>query len=123
MANPTGKGGFKPGQSGNPAGRPRKNKALTEILDRAGSKTIEYDDKRISSKRLMTRLAWQGVTTGQIRFPDGRTLQLSLQDWLDFVQWIFNRVDGPPPKPIEITGMEGGPVVIQYTGNADPNDL
>ncbi|MBV8745865.1 MAG: hypothetical protein JO134_12580 [Xanthobacteraceae bacterium] len=30
--NPTGKGGFKPGQSGNPGGKPKQLKAVLELL-------------------------------------------------------------------------------------------
>lgn len=36
MANPTGKGGFKPGQSGNPGGRP---KVIADVKDLARSHT------------------------------------------------------------------------------------
>lgn len=32
-------------------------------------------------------------------------------------------MDDLPTKRQEITGAEGGPVIIRYTGNADPNDL
>ena len=38
---------FQKGQTGNPNGRPPKSRALTEILEAAGGKTIEYQGKSV----------------------------------------------------------------------------
>lgn len=71
----------------------------------------------------MARLLWEGITTGQATLPSGKVLSLAPPDWLGLVKWVYMHIDGPAPKPIELTGAEGGPLVIEYTGNVDPNDV
>jgi hypothetical protein len=99
---------FKPGQSGNPAGRPRKGKALTEILQTAGAKTLEYDGKRITGKRLIAHLLWQAATAGAVIFPDGRSESLDMEGWLDVVKWLYTRLDGAPTQAIDIQALSVG---------------
>lgn len=103
----TGRGGkrstsWKPGQSGNPRGRPPKTRALTEILKRAGSSTMEYEGKRISGKRLMAMLLWQVVKTGTVTMPDGTVIKADFDDWFSVVKFIYQHVDGPPPKVVDL---------------------
>jgi len=104
------------GKSNNPRGRPPKSRALTEILERAGSKTLEVDGKKISSKQLVARLAWELVTTGQVALPEPdapRTLVADMDDWLAAVKWIYAQVDGPPKQELEHSGPGGAPVTIR----------
>ena len=117
MANPTGKGGWGAGQSGNPKGRPKKNRALTEILARAGSKTIEdYDGKRRSGKRVMARLLWEAATTGVVQFP-GNTdkTTISLSDWLGIVKFVYGHIDGPPMQALGVT-VDGELSILRVKG-------
>ena len=100
------------GQSGNPNGRPRKQRALTEILERAGSSTIEVDGKRISGKRLVARLLWEIAKTGKATLADGREIVAGPQGWLDVVKFLYSQVDGPPPKDLNIGGQEDNPFII-----------
>ena len=53
MANKTGKGGFKKGKSGNPAGRPKKGDTFGDILDEYILKTKDKD----STEWLVEKLA------------------------------------------------------------------
>jgi hypothetical protein len=104
---------WQPGESGNPAGRPPKSRALTAILERAGSQTLDVDGKKVSRKRLLAELAWQLVSTGKATFPDGTVLEAAPKDWLETVKWIYSHIDGPPKQVLEHTGKDGGDVVFR----------
>jgi hypothetical protein len=106
---------YKPGQSGNPNGRPKKDRALTDILARAGGVMVEIDGERLSGRRLMARQVWEGISTGTVTFPGGKKLALSPQDWKDFVKWVYTHIDGPPRTELDVTsGGDALKVVIEY---------
>lgn len=101
---------FVKGQSGNPAGRALKGRALTEILERAGNATIAIPGQagRTARKQLTARLAWEGATTGRVTFaddPEPRVLPLDAADWIGLVKWIYSQVDGPPPAGLDVTTL------------------
>jgi hypothetical protein len=106
------------GQSGNPKGRPPKGRALSEILERAGSAGVQVGDKRISGKRLVAQLVWELAATGRALLPqpDGSAVMLevtSADEWLAVVKLIYGQVDGPPPKDINLGGQTENPLVVE----------
>ena len=93
---------FKPGASGNPSGRPRKNQAMTDILEKALSKTVETNNGKVRGKRLLATLVSEAVLTGKITFPgDAEPSTVSVKDWTEFVKWIYERIDGKPIQPTD----------------------
>lgn len=48
-------------------------------------------------------MAWEGLTTGIVTFPDGKRLELSPGDWKDLLKWIYAHVDGPPKAELDVT--------------------
>lgn len=101
------------GQSGNPSGRPVKNRALTGILERAGSKTVEVNGKRVSGKRFMAQALFEVATTGQTVLANGREIVAGPQAWLEIVKFIYSQVDGPPPKDVNLGGQADNPLLIE----------
>ena len=114
---------WKPGQSGNPKGRPPKNRALTDLLAKAGSKTLEdVDGKKRNSKRILARLMWEFVINGSARFPDGTVVAAKdSDDWLAAAKFIYQHIDGPPPKEIDLTSG-GQPIKTYITVSPDDWD-
>jgi hypothetical protein len=113
---------FQKGQSGNPNGRPRKDRALTTIVEQAGSAMLDVAGKRINRKRVMAQQLWQFVTTGMVTFHDGRTLEAAdAKEWTDAVFKLLAQIDGPPKQGIEHSGSITSYVVdIGAETHADP---
>jgi hypothetical protein len=76
---------FEKGQSGNPAGRPRKGKTLTEALEKAMKK--KRDDGKKNSEALA-----------------GVLIDLAIKEKnLTAIKYIMDRVAGRPTESIELT--------------------
>ena len=110
------------GNSGNPRGRPKKDRALTDILARAGSATVDVDGTHVSGRRIMARMVWQGILTGEVEFPDGKKMRLAPQDWKDFVKWLYGHIDGPPKAELDITSDGKQITWAQFIGTQDDTD-
>jgi hypothetical protein len=51
------------------------------------------------------------LLTGTTQFPDGKKLEISPKDWIELMQWTYERIDGKPTQPL--SGDEGGPVIFK----------
>jgi hypothetical protein len=105
-------GRWKPGQSGNPNGRPKKGLALTELLERELNKAApDIDGKRHQNKRILARLAIEAVTTGCVTFvkvsKSGEqhvvTQQIDPRDWMTWAKYVIDRIDGPAKQRMDVT--------------------
>ncbi len=106
-------GQWEPGTSGNPHGRPPKSRALTDLLEKAGNRTIEdVDQKKRAYKRVLARMLWEFVSTGQATLPCGEIIKAEdAGDWMAAVKFLYAQIDGPPPKEIDFQGdmtLHGG---------------
>jgi len=94
---------WKPGQSGNPNGRPPRGETLTDILR---VKLRELTVKGKNGKRIEAKEAIM-ITL----------LNLAMSGDLRAIQYVMDRVDGKPVQPQEVSGPEGGPVEIEQVRN------
>ena len=78
---------WKPGISGNPAGRPKKGTALTDLLEKVGE--INYKDTGIARKKLLAEKMWDAAIEGT---------------W-NVAEYIFDRIDGKIPDKLDYTGL------------------
>ena len=101
------------GTTNNPHGRPPKSKSLTTMLDKALSKSWSTPDgKKVSGKQIMSDMVAAAVVTGRVKFPnDVEDSVLSVKDWIDFVRWVYERVDGKPIQPIGGEADDGSVVL------------
>lgn len=118
MPNPT---TWKPGQSGNPHGRPKKKRALTQALESSLSKTVVLPDgSKVNGKRYLASLAVQAMTEGKVTLASGKTLDLSPEDLLFFWKFAYAQIDGNPPQAHELSGEDGRPIeFIEVIKSAD----
>lgn len=121
-------GKWKQGQSGNPKGRPRKERALTRLLENAGRSKL--GDSIETAQRLLVRRVWEGVATGRIQFDD-RTMELSSTDYIKLTSMVFGQIDGPPKAALDVTsGGQTIPVLFEIregspsdaTSEGEPDD-
>lgn len=82
------------GQSGNPAGRPKKGNALTDILRTVGA---ENEDGKTRNEKLAAIL-WAKALDGDMAA----------------IKYIYDRIDGQPIATQEITGKDGAPVGFRF---------
>ena len=105
---------FQKGQSGNPGGRPKRDRVLSAILEKASAKTVDVDGKGVSAKQLIARMVWEGVTTGAVTFPDGHIDKLKTYHWLELVKWVYAQVDGPPRHEVDLTSDNLVRILVEY---------
>lgn len=87
--NPTGKGGFKKGVSGNPGGRPK-------VLKEALAEERQYAPDVLRRIRIIA-----------LEEPDPRAAVVAGREFLD-------RTVGKPTVAVQLTGAEGGPIEVQH---------
>lgn len=109
---------WKPGQSGNPKGRPKK-RLITDILRELGEETIELDGGMGEKERMyyVAEQAWQLAMKGKTTLIGNKIIELQSKEWADFIEWLFNRIDGPPVQIRTTDGRQVGGVVFVIPHN------
>lgn len=85
---------FAKGQSGNPAGRPKRGTALADAL-----------------RKELTPQARAKVVKALIK--------KAQEGDLAAIKLVFERLDGAVPQSLEHTGAEGGAIVVRYSPALD----
>lgn len=96
---------WKPGQSGNPSGRPDKARALADLM----RKELDAEVNGVPTKTLIVKRAISALMTGTLEFVDKRTkkLKLSPKDWIDLYKFVNTHLDGPAKIEVEMSRGSG----------------
>ena len=86
---------FKPGQSGNPQGRPKKELTIPAILAQIGNEPMP-DDEKITLYEAMCRKAWEQAIAGD--------------RWAR--AWIADRTEGTPKQTVHIQQHEPDRILV-----------
>lgn len=102
---------WKPGQSGNPAGRKPNTRPMAEILRRVGGRRV---DGKANRQRL-GEMMWQLATFGYVEFAEGDRMEAKeLPDWFDAVKFIYVHIDGPAKSETDVN-LSGGITLVADT--------
>ena len=91
---------FQKGQSGNPKGRAKKGRTLTDLLSKQGDikdVTDEVQGKKISKKEALAKILWA----------------MALREDLAAMKYIYNRLDGLPVQTLRTGADEPLEIVIK----------
>jgi len=105
---------YAPGQSGNPAGRPKKGRALAELL----RNELDAETDGVAVKTVIMRRAVSALKTGYMVFEGekrARRIKLTPKDWTELFKYVTTHIDGPAKAEIEISHGEmtnGQPFVL-----------
>lgn len=94
---------WKPGQSGNPKGRPPNSRMLAELLREAGQTKIKRGGHFVPRNVLVAENCWQLLTEGQCALLNGATFKISGKDYLELIRFVFGHVDGPVRPDVNIS--------------------
>lgn len=91
---------FKPGQSGNPNGRPKKLPRLDDLLS-----DIMGEEK-------------DGITAAEAILK--RLRQMATQGNIKAAEMLLDRSYGKARQPVELTGKDGGAIKIEWPNDSNP---
>jgi hypothetical protein len=110
------------GQSGNPKGRPKKQRALTRVLQLELSRRYQMADGTfVEGKRYIARIIRQALSNGIIELANGAVITLAADDIIKLLQWSYQHIDGAPIQEIDVSNDQ--PFVVQIVTGVKHEDL
>lgn len=97
---------WKPGQSGNPAGKPPNSRALATLLREAGEKKIKKNGHFVARNAVVAEGVYELLTLGETILPNKTKIKVNARDWLELMKFVHTHVDGP--ARIEMDFTSGG---------------
>jgi hypothetical protein len=100
---------FKPGQSGNPGGRPKS--LLTTVRAKCGE-----DGKKLVDAVYVLAMG----TPAEVRAFFGESVKRDARARLQAIEWLADRGYGKAIETVEMSGPEGKPVTVTFGGRYKP---
>lgn len=82
------------GRTNNPNGRPPTGRALTEILMREMSKSVDTGKTRVLAKRLTAQAIRDLLVRGEAVLVGGKKIELGSAMYVELIKWFYGHVDG-----------------------------
>jgi hypothetical protein len=95
------------GQSGNPKGRPPRQRALTELLRVQGEQPILVGGEAMSAQEALAKAVWQFAVTGEVWLMGNHLTASSVTEWAHVVKWLYTHIE--PPTAVD---AEDAPEVV-----------
>ena len=99
--------GWKPGESGNPAGRPKKVKTIRGILERIGVEEIKTKQGTMTKIEAILRVVYEYAIKGK--------------PWA--VEFIADRTEGKALQRTESLGLASDPLALRFYLDLPEDDL
>lgn len=87
---------WKAGESGNPKGRPKVDRALTELLRLQGQEPIEVNGEIMTAQQIVAKAVWHLAVRGEVWLAGRRLTAESVTEWIAVVKWLYTHIE--PPK-------------------------
>ncbi len=84
---------WKPGQSGNPRGRPPKSRVLTEMLRVQGEELIVVGGESMTAREALAKAVWQFAISGEVWLMGKRLEANSISEWAAVVKWLYSHTE------------------------------
>jgi len=97
---------FKPGESGNPAGRPKQGETISDLV------------REVGEQRKMIKVAGKKRMLPLIKITILKMYDLAMSGDVAAFKALAERRDGKVPTPIEHSGADGVPL-FQYDAKLD----
>lgn len=95
---------WKPGQSGNPGGRPPKGRTWTDLIDKAGRRRLALPDgSKVSAKKFAAQRLVELLTHGKTQLIDGTDIEVNGDGWFSIYKWAVLQIDGPAQASVDVT--------------------
>jgi hypothetical protein len=79
----------------------RSKSNLTSILREKLNTELNIGSLTVKPNELLAGYIIQLMIYARVQLPNGAWIVLSSWDWLEFLQWIYTRVDGAPATVID----------------------
>ena len=80
---------------------------ITQALRSSASGKVTMSDGRLlRNDEAMAELLWSVVTTGEVTFPSGRTIEFGGREWRETAKFLYSQIDGDPSTQAR---LEAGP--------------
>lgn len=95
--------------------RVSNDRTWTTLLNAAGSRVVTHPqfEHSMTRRKLIAEMVLHAITSGEVHFINGTTIQIGSKEWVDFVKWLYVHIDGPAPQKVQMSTPAGESLKIE----------